>query len=187
MTIENQSTNPYAAALADLRRKRAEIDNTIKVLEAMSGLSLADISIGEMGSDQPDTAQADNVAEGEPFLGMSIVDAAKKLLAARNRKMGNKEIAKELAAGGLVMKSADPVNTVGSVMTRRFNQVGDVVRVGRGTWGLKEWYPNQSFKPSGKSAATAEATDTERAPDKEERHREYDKFINDLVGGNGNG
>jgi len=48
------------------------------------------------------------------------------------------------------MKSADPVNTVGAVMTRRFQQVGDVVKVGRGVWGLKEWYPNRSFKPSSK-------------------------------------
>lgn len=25
-------------------------------------------------------------------------------------------------------------------------EVGDIVRVGRGTWGLKEWYPGRSFK-----------------------------------------
>jgi len=31
--------------------------------------------------------------------------------------------------------------------TRRFEKVGDIVRVGRGIWGLKEWYPNRSFKP----------------------------------------
>ncbi|WP_324829097.1 winged helix-turn-helix domain-containing protein [Qipengyuania zhejiangensis] len=183
MATENQSTNPYAAALADLRRKRAEIDNTIKVLEAMSGLNLADVSAASSDSGLPDATPVDVAADGEPFLGMSIVDAAKKLLVARNRKMGNKEIAKELAAGGLVMKSADPVNTVGSVMTRRFNQVGDVVRVGRGTWGLKEWYPNQSFKPSAKPSEPAETVASDRVSDFEDRHHEYEKFIGDLVGG----
>jgi DNA-directed RNA polymerase delta subunit len=25
-------------------------------------------------------------------------------------------------------------------------EVGDAVSVGHGTWGLKEWYPNRSFK-----------------------------------------
>ena len=48
------------------------------------------------------------------------------------------------------MNSKDPVNTVGSVLTRRFGEVGDVVKVGRGIWGLKEWYPGRSFKPSDK-------------------------------------
>jgi hypothetical protein len=38
----------------------------------------------------------------------------------------------------------------GSVLTRRFEKVGDVVRVSRGMWGLKEWYPNRSFKTNAK-------------------------------------
>ncbi len=33
-----------------------------------------------------------------------------------------------------------------SCLTRRFAEVGDIVRVDRGTWGLKEWYPGRSFK-----------------------------------------
>jgi hypothetical protein len=53
--------------------------------------------------------------------------------------------------GGLHLNSSDPVNTVGSVLTRRANEVGDIVKIGRGTWGLKEWYPNRSFK-KGKAA-----------------------------------
>jgi DNA-directed RNA polymerase delta subunit len=84
------------------------------------------------------------------FLGMSIPDAARKLLAMRKRTMGNVEIARELRDGGMVLKSKDPVNVVGSVLTRRFNDVGDVVKVGRGIWGLKEWYPGRNFKTIGK-------------------------------------
>lgn len=60
--------------------------------------------------------------------------------------MGNAEIAAALQAGGLVMGSAEPSNTVGSILTRRYDQVGDIVKVGRGIWGLQEWYPNRSFK-----------------------------------------
>jgi hypothetical protein len=33
--------------------------------------------------------------------------------------------------------------------------VGDLVKVGRGTWGLKEWYPGRSFK----KGATADSRD----------------------------
>ena len=50
------------------------------------------------------------------------------------------------ARRGLVLNSADPVNIVGAVLSRRANDVGDTVKVGRGTWGLKEWYPGRSFK-----------------------------------------
>lgn len=158
--------SPYAPALADLRKKRAEIDNTIKVLEAMSGLRLEDViaeTAAESGQEALATEPTGKLDEGA-FLGMSIVDAAKKLLGMRKRQMGNPEIAKELAAGGLVMNSADPVNTVGSVLTRRFNNVGDVVKVARGTWGLKEWYPNRSFKPANKqnSALKVESEDEVR-------------------------
>jgi DNA-directed RNA polymerase delta subunit len=42
------------------------------------------------------------------------------------------------------------------VLTRRFHNVGDIVRVGRGTWGLPEWYPNRNFK-SKKAASKPES------------------------------
>lgn len=77
---------------------------------------------------------------------MTIPEAAKKLLATRRQPMRNPDIAAALRAGGLHLNSADPVNTIGSVLTRRFNEVGDIVKIDRGTWGLKEWYPNRSFK-----------------------------------------
>jgi hypothetical protein len=63
------------------------------------------------------------------------------------------------------LNSADPVNTIGAVLTRRSNEVGDIVKVGRGTWGLKEWYPNRTFKKGGKSEA---ASDGESIGDKAE-------------------
>lgn len=154
MNAENNGTNAYSAVLVDLRKKRDEIDRMIKGLEAISGMSIASAVGNASGSSSAlgmavDGNEPAGLDEGA-FHGMSIADATKKLLAMRKRKMGNPEIARELAAGGLVMTSADPVNTVGAVLTRRFNQVGDIVKVARGTWGLKEWYPGRTFKPSSK-------------------------------------
>jgi hypothetical protein len=141
MTPETILADPYDAVLSDLRAKRTQIDNTIELLESLrTGKVTTPMEFGS--ADQPITETAGR------YLGMSIVDAAKKALAAQKRTMGNVEIAKELQDGGLVLTSAEPVNVVGSVLTRRFNQVGDVVKVGRGIWGLKEWYPGRSFKPS---------------------------------------
>lgn len=48
-------------------------------------------------------------------------------------------------AGELVLNSKGPADTIGSVPTRRANDVGDIVKVGRGTWGLREWYPGRSL------------------------------------------
>lgn len=135
--------DPYEVVLADLRAKRDEIDRTIETLSALSGTARAAQPQVAHGAIPPIPAPQDGPGA---FLGMSISDAAKKALGAQRRPLGNIEIAKMLKDGGLHMNSAEPANTVGSVLSRRFQQIGDIVKVGRGMWGLKEWYPNQTFK-----------------------------------------
>jgi hypothetical protein len=77
---------------------------------------------------------------------MTIGDAAKELLQIRKQPLGNSEIYERLRAGGLAFQTATLLNTVGSVLTRRFSDVGDIVCSGPGTWGLAEWYPNRNFR-----------------------------------------
>lgn len=166
MSIESRGTNPYAAALADLRAKRDQIDQTIAFLEGLQ--SVAVVSAGALsasGAGSPN-AESEIVETAGMFLGMSIVEASKKLLGMRKRTMGNVDIAREIQAGGLKLTGVDPVNVVGSVLTRRFNQVGDVVKVGRGIWGLKEWYPGRTFKPAGRNSTVTGTTEpgTDTAP-----------------------
>ncbi len=146
MTSENQGADPYDTVLADLRAQRDKIDQTISLLSALRGGTAN-------GHTPPASVESGIVETAGMFLGMSIADAAKKLLAQRKRTMGNVEIAREIQAGGLVLTGKDPVNVVGSVLTRRFNDVGDVVKVGRGIWGLKEWYPGRNFKAANKASA----------------------------------
>lgn len=163
---DNQDSDPYAAVIADLRAQRDKIEETIAVLEGFRGGIVAATGISKA------TARAEGVAIVETagmFLGLSIVDATKKLLSSRKQTLGNAEIARALQAGGLAMTSKDPVNTVGSVLTRRFNEVGDVVKVGRGIWGLKEWYPGRNFKSVGRTtplmAAGKPGMDSDEEPD----------------------
>lgn len=143
MSSESQSVDPYEAVIADLRAKRDQIDLLIQGLEAQRGG-------GQLGpvtlSAHMQRAPEPNVGDPGAFLGMTIADATKKLLQAQRKPLGNAEILAALKAGGLHMTSADPINTIGAVLTRRFNVTGDIVRVGRGIWGLLEWYPNRSFK-----------------------------------------
>jgi hypothetical protein len=137
MTDEALS-DPYAVVLADLKAQREKIDAAISAIESLRGVSST--------PPQPAAEKAPVHMGAGAFLGMSIPDAAKKLLAHERRAMANPEIWEKLKAGGLHLNSADPVNTVGSVLSRRFDKIGDIVRVGRGTWGLVEWYPGRNFK-----------------------------------------
>ncbi len=144
MSEESQGFDPYAPALADLRAKRDHIDQLIQQLEGVRSGTVAFGAIGIAPSAPVSGTPAMN--EAGAFLGMTIPDAARKLLVGRREPLNNADILAGLKKGGLVLNSADPLNTVGSVLTRRFHQVGDIVRIGRGVWGLQEWYPNRSFK-----------------------------------------
>lgn len=136
MSAESKDFDAYALVLADLKAQRDRIDQAIQAIEAIRG--------GASAQNQP-AMHTNAPTQGGEFLGMSIADAAKKLLAMRRKPMNNTSILAELRSGGLVLTAADPLNTVGAVLSRRFHEVGDIVRVERGTWGLKEWYPNRSF------------------------------------------
>lgn len=155
MSDAENVNDPYAIVIADLRAQRDRIDTAITALEGLRGcVTTAPASVAPAGGD----AAPKGMGAGA-FLGLSIVDASKKLLTHERRQMTNAELVDGLKRGGLALNSQEPLNTVGSVMNRRFIQVGDVVRVARGTWGLKEWYPNRSFKPKGEAADPSRPTD----------------------------
>lgn len=162
MTSENGSADPYAVVLADLRAKRDQIDSAIAALERLRGGNVGSHAGDPAVSASGPVAPSGGVLDAGAFLGMTIPDAAVSALRSKRRTMGNAEMVKVLREGGLVMNSADPINTVGSVLTRRFDKVGDIVRVDRGVWGLKEWYPNRTFKTA--KQATASAPDMYGSP-----------------------
>lgn len=141
--MPNES-DAYAAVIADLKRKRDKIDEMIQSLKVLR-------SGGAVAASEPDEqTRPDSANLGEsPFLGMSITDATKKLLASRRKPLATADILSALEDGGLVLTGRNKTNTVGSVLNRRFRSVGDVVSVRRGTWGLKEWYPGRNFNKKG--------------------------------------
>lgn len=161
MSAESTGFDPYEAVLADLRAKRDQLDQAIAAIEATRSGGGAPVAGSLQGNAPVDGPGA--------FLGMSITDAAKKLLAARRQPLKNPDIAAAFKAGGLHLRSKDPVNTVGAVLTRRSQEVGDIVKIGRGTWGLKEWYPGRSFKAKGENGDKGEAEEQETAPSKKRK------------------
>lgn len=77
---------------------------------------------------------------------MSIADAAKMYLQMVRQKRNTSDIIKALADGGLPPTT---YSVLYSILRRREKQVGDVINIGSGDWGLAEWFPNhRKRKPS---------------------------------------
>lgn len=139
--------DPYDAVLADIEAQIERLQTAKAAIQSIRGHRPS------TGGDVPQRAapakaaipSIDALGPGA-FLGMTIVDATKKLLRAKREALNNPAIAGALKAGGLVLRSDDTINTIGAVLTRRYKDVGDIVKVGRGTWGLREWYPHTSFR-----------------------------------------
>lgn len=154
------SNDPYAAVIADLERKRAEIDKLIESLKAYRQASSAPAPIVEKTPEAASTFVAPGIYE---FKGKNVADSAKIILERANKPLTNTEILEALKARGYESESAQPLNTVGSIINRRSQQVGDIVRVGRGTWALKEWGLPSEERP-GDLASANEDFDSAEAP-----------------------
>jgi HB1, ASXL, restriction endonuclease HTH domain len=149
----NDQPNPYDAVIADLRAKRDQIDQMIQYLELFKGgipilapgVLPTPSFIGSAYAPSTDTSQIPSGA----FLGMGIEEAVRALLRIRKRAMSAQEIAADLLTGGLHLKSETPANTIASVLSRAYKAGGDIVRISRGQWGLREWYPTRRFDRSG--------------------------------------
>jgi hypothetical protein len=145
----------YAAVIADLKRRRDEIDAMIAQLEAIAGGGAVTTSTPSGSADRPAKAETGERSHSD-FLGMSIADAAKILLGKRRKPLSPFDIVAGLEAGGLILSSGNKSNVVGSVLNRRQKQVGDIVSPKRGMWALKEWYPNRNFGKKGGEQAPSE-------------------------------
>jgi hypothetical protein len=158
---EETSGIDYRAVLADLLEKRANLDRAIAGVEALLGVSSI-VGGNSSGIGDPRAPGVSTNTAGA-LLGLSITDAAKKVLGAQRRPLRNPEIEDFFKSGGLVLNSKDWANTIGAVLTRRSTEVGDIVKIDRGTWGLKEWYPGRSFKTKGENGDKVEP-ETQEAP-----------------------
>jgi hypothetical protein len=196
--MENdQSADPYEAVLADLRSQKERIETAISLLESLRAGgapgSVKTTGAGVGASSKPKEANKPTMGPGA-LLGMSIPDAAKKVLHSNHRPMSTVELVPELERGGVVMRASDKVNNLGSILLRRFYDIGDIVRISRGVWGLQEWYPGRKF-PGGRAKAqngtkVEEQNGTYASAVENVEETESDKptgapadWINELIGG----
>lgn len=124
----------YKSVLEALRAKRDALDVAIKEIEALSGESVSAIPATPGTTRQPQRSEIQH----DTFVGMSVAEAAARYLEMVGRPARTlEEITNALNRGGLNSNQG----SVQTLLSRSHNGPNPVIRrVGRGTWGLPEWY-----------------------------------------------
>jgi hypothetical protein len=123
----------YAAVIADLEAKRAQLDSAIaamKVLMEQTG------TLAATASPVPRIASLAKVPP-RAFVGLSTSTAVRMLLEMMQRRLSVKEILQGLQAGGL---KPNKYRNVYAIMRQRESDKADIIKV-NGKWGLAEWNP----------------------------------------------
>jgi hypothetical protein len=126
----------YQAVLADLKARRTRLDDLIAGIEAVVGGSAEAVGVGESVSVKLGVGPMPSI-HPDTFFGLGIGEAAKKYLKMVRRAQHTAAIADALGKGGL--KRPD-VNVLSSILVRAAKG-REVTKVGKGMWGLAEWYP----------------------------------------------
>lgn len=153
MGTESPGGVDYTAVLADLESRKAQIESAIVVIKALIAggmpppmqtiISPPAGPLATSGGGGGSNAGALSI-ESDTFFGLSILDATKKFLSMRKRPSTGPEIVEALRQGGQINAQNENFgNTLGATLSRSDAGSGAVLRVGRGKFGLREWYPNK--------------------------------------------
>jgi DNA-directed RNA polymerase delta subunit len=142
----------YEAVLADLHERRNKIDAAI---DAVKGILAA---VGRTPSGSTRIRSAQDIAP-DTFFGLTIADAAIKYLGMVRSAQTLPQIWEALKQGGLPHTKYNAVYTAFS----RREQVGDVIKLPDGSFGLAEWYPtNPTTKRQAKQNSKPQETTAEK-------------------------
>lgn len=124
----------YAAVLADLRIRRAQLDAAIQALEAVVG--------GPAGATRapvPKAPSLGNNAAAQSFVGLSVLDAAKRHLQQTGHSLRTTQILGALQQGGVALTGKSPINSLGAILNSNLKKGCGLVRERRGVWALTAW------------------------------------------------
>jgi len=136
-------TADFHAVLAVFKARRARLDQLIAGIEAeISGQTDTPLAV-DMESTANGAPPAQVPIHPDTFFGLSIIEAARKFLKMARRAQHATAIAAALEQGGLKR----PADNVLSGILVRAAKGREVVKVGKGMWGLSEWYPKPPKDP----------------------------------------
>lgn len=145
----------YDAVLEDLRAKRDELNTAIAAIERIArGGASGPAANGETASGTPQNSGMEEPA-AEPkhvredsFFGLSATAAARKYLNMVKRPVVTQDLVDALKQGGLLTNAKNFYSNLYTSLKRS----EEFTNLGRGKWGLTEWYPNRP-RPAKKLAA----------------------------------
>lgn len=161
----------YEAVLEDLRAKRDELNTAIAAIERLvrGGASPKDSATnGEGASGSPPADGVEEVAvpieskqlREDTFFGLSATAAAKRYLGMVKRPVLTQELVEALKKGGYLTNAANFYSNLYTTLKRS----PDFTNLGKGKWGLSEWYPNRPRKKAkGAGPALEEPEESENA------------------------
>ena len=120
----------YAETLADLRKKRRQIDSAIAALESIAGW-------------REETLEQNPVNAPEQTSRKSLKAAIIDVLREHGNPMAPREIIEALEGAGYAIGGRDKARNVGARLNRA-KKSGELVNPERGMWGLPEWETTDS-------------------------------------------
>ena len=152
-----------SSMIAQLKEQQTALGQAIGALEKLESLGFGSMQApNELGGGGSGISRA---VEPDTFYGMSIAEAAKKYLNMSGKKPQTTDAITDALGRGGVNATRD---SVGTILVRVANQDGDIVRVGRGLWGLFEWYPGRQRRTKKRpenGGGTEEAKGANEKPD----------------------
>ena len=161
----------YGPTIADLERKRDEIDRTIMTLRALAGLPAAEPLQRNGGPSGP--VEFTN----KHFFGMKAPEAVLLYLESVKEPRGAARIARDLVDHGLTTTSDSPANAIRTTL-RRLAAAGQVVQI-KTEWALPSWYPGLRQAESRKTAKGSTSKKPRRTPKKHVKRAESPKALKD--------
>lgn len=116
----------------------------------------------QMALNEVEPTQDEQARVSPEFQGLSYPSVVHKILSLQSERtaLTVSGIAEAMALHGVVPVAKDPRSTVQTALNRRRRTHGDIVHIGLGEWGLKEWYTKSDLKRFDMAQTGANSRDT---------------------------
>ena len=171
----------YGPILADMRRRRDELNRAIATIEAVSGLPPAAAEGDSNGDAVAGVVAGATGLRRDSFFGMKAPEAARTYLAIVRQPRTASIIAKDLMDHGFHSSSGNPSNIVRTALSRLAVD-GEVVQVKNKEWGLTAWYPGLRNKRGKDKDREKESVESKEAGSSTRPRSAYHAFIAKKMG-----
>jgi hypothetical protein len=118
-----------------LEAEKLKIDTAITSLKALSAVNLDMAGISSMPLPKNEKGKPP-VIRSDTYFGKSFIEACVEYLQAVGEKQDTDQVVSAVRSGGVKISDS----SAQTLLTKRGREKKDLVRVGRGEWGLIEWY-----------------------------------------------